>query len=1652
MNWTGITNENQFYSQHYLAEIFSGDVRGVLDAWAERETQAREAARLQGHRDPAWRSPASALGAMAREALQQLETLRRPHAPNERLAIGRALLGQCLQVFDLTCEPQRQPLSEQGDLELPLLAELRNAQGEPLLWVLEAQALGEGEDLDADPLSLKVHPQQLQSLGTTPVSRALQAADAPDWQKLLSTAVFTQARPPRWVLLVSPWQWLLLDRAKFAQHRLLRFDWVELFSRRETETLKAVSVLLHRDSLLDAQGLSLLDTLDENAHKHAYGVSEDLKYALRECIELLGNDAAHQLVVQAREDQRGIYTGARALDPAELSLECLRYMYRLLFLFYIEARPELGYAPVDSEVYLKGYSLESLRDLELVPLTTETERQGRYLHDSVQMLFRLVAEGTPALTRQSSLLAGSARQTGRDAFQIQPLKSHLFDLTRTPLLSKVVFPNYLLQRVVQLMSLSRPANGKRRRGRISYAQLGINQLGAVYEALLSYRGFFAKEDLYEVKKAGTDPTTLDTGYFVNAQALESYTPEERVYDRDEATGLQHLRLHKRGSFIYRLAGRDREKSASYYTPEVLTRSLVKYSLKELVKEQLDPLPDDRARAERVLQLKVCEPAMGSAAFLNEAINQLGESYLALMQSARGERIPQHVYPQELQKVKMYLADHNVYGVDLNPVAVELAEVSLWLNALSKDRFVPWFGLQLFAGNSLIGARREVFATEQLKRKASDDESWLNQPPSAQPMTQPRKPWQVWHFLVPDSGMASYTDKEAKALYPEQIKSINKWRKAFIQPFDQAELARLENLSAKVEELWQDHAAALARLRKRTTEPYAIYGFEGAGEASDLALKDQALQDLQASDLANTSAYRRLKLVMDYWCALWFWPLQRAESLPSREEWLFDLETVLLGDTVAAGPVGDQHEMFAASLPKQESLRFVDRFGVVNLKRLFAASPRLKLADEIARQRRFFHWNLAFADVFRDNGGFDLILGNPPWIKVEWNSGAVLGDFEPQFVLRDFTAPQMANLREETFERIPELEVAWRGELEESEGTQNFLNATANFLALKGMQTNLYKCFLPRAWANASEKGVSGFLHPEGVYDDSKGGALRELLYVRLRSHFQFQNQHMLFPIGHRVKYSINVYGPPRLAAQFVSIANLFAPNTVDHCFEHDGSGVVGGIKDDDGEDWDETGHQDRIIEVRNAELELFAQLYDEPETPALKARLPALHARPLLDVLRKFAAQPRRLGDLKGQYLSLEMWHETNAQNDGTIRRETRFPMDATEWVLSGPHFFVGNPFYKTPRAVCTEKGHYDELDLNLLPDDYLPRTNYVPACSADEYRARTPKVSWVEEGKDEARRVTDCYRFIARSMLSQPGERTLIPTICPPGVAHIDPCNSTTFCSLTLLVQFAASASSLPFDFFVKSTGNPRFRENIARLLPVFEMASPCLFARMLSLVSLSTAYADLWQSCWQDDFHTQRWSILPNSDHPGARVLRHDFFRSLTPHWQRQNALRSDYARRQALVEIDVLVAQALSLTLDELLTIYRVQFPVMRQYEADTWYGQRGRIVFTPSKGLVGVGLPRTARRTELAEGISYSIDAPTTRAGGTQGEHLRESGVALGWEDIKTLTTGTVTKTFMDDTLPGGPTERFVTYHAPFFKPDREEDYKVAWAFFESEATQ
>lgn len=1703
--FTGIANENEFYSHHYLAEVFKGDIKTRLDAW--------ESAESEHPGEESFRAPYKRLQGWAQKWFSLRGQVARGNDDAERWQLFTQLQAGLLQALGYA-EPPKTPATHELVPGLPV--PLWQLQLPRLAIVPAYQPGAENEDL-------LDHRLQSLHLGGQAVPPAMQRET---WAELLSDAVFGAEQPPRYVLLLGLDHWLLLDRYKWPNNRALRFDWADILDRKDADTLKACAALLHKDCLAPGEGSSLLESLDENAHKHAFGVSEDLKYALREAIELLGNEAARQLDEQASGSKKSVYSGQYKLDPGQLSLECLRLVYRLLFMFYIEARPELGYVPIArSEVYLKGYSLESLRDLERQPLNSPQARDGGYFDATLRRLFKLVAEGCGlgAATQQlSDTVAGA-----KEVFVLAPLDSRLFDDAALPLLAKVRFPNHLWQRVIRLMSEVKPRRRGERPGRVSYQLLSINQLGAVYEALLSYRGFFAADDLYEVKPApkkgraaaadadeggdddGTDddadearPTAsgrrgvgaqnseadkLENAWFVPAGRLTEYHEDERVCDFDD-NGHRKLRLYPKGSFIYRLAGRDRQKSASYYTPQVLTQCLVKYALKEL----LAPENGRVKKADDILTLTVCEPAMGSAAFLNEAVNQLADAYLERKQAEEGRRIPHDEFPQELQKVRMVLADRNVFGVDLNPVAVELAEVSLWLNAIYgeptqdkegnplplKPARVPWFGYQLFAGNSLIGARRQVYRATSVVKGAKP--AWHEEPPRRVTAEAPLGASDIWHFLLPDPGMADYADKDAKKLYPEHFERLRAWRRAFNAPLANHEVARLQQLSAKVQELWHEHMQALARDRARTEDPLDVWPHRKAKSGADAgdeyaplsraqkeAIRRQGLLN-EDGDLATP--FRRLKLVMDYWCALWFWPITQSEHLPAREAWWLEVGAILEGNVVdiAAQSALDLQVAsdeplaplmpevqgtfagFETQLPLQQAAegpRLHDRFGQLRIGKLREAFPRIAVVEAIASGRRFMHWELCFADVLVKRGGFDLILGNPPWLKVEWNEAGVLGEYNPLFAIRGFSATELVSKRSAAFGQFTSLQAAWTDELQEAEGTQSFLNAVQNYPLLKGVQTNLYKCFVPLAWGLGGPQGVTGLLHPEGPYDDPKGGALREAVYARLRKHFQFQNEFQLF-VGTndhgRLRFGLHIYGQVREAVAFQHLSNLFAPSTVDGCYQHDGSGAVGGIKSDDGQ-WNITGHAQRIVHVDDAALGVFAQLYDEPGTPARRARLPALHAQTLNSVLSKLAAWPRRLADLGDGYVSTEMWHETMQQRDGTIARrapgDNAFPATPEDWVLSGPHFYLANPYNKTPRRVCAANMHYDVIDLEVMPDNYLPRSNYVPMSDRVDYLKRTPRVSWLEDGEAVARRVTDYFRLVNREMISPSMERTHIVTVLPPGAAHVNTLLGHAFRTLHDLCGAQAYAQSIVADFRVKSTGMGHANTTLVGQLPIPEAWQADIVARSLALNCLTTHYTPLWEQVYDIQFAEQQWS------QPANLRLRQDFWSNLTGTWTRDSALRSDYARRMALVEIDVLVAQALGLTLDELLLIYRVQFPVMQGYERDTWYDIHGRIVFTNSKGLVGVGLPRKG-----------AAKTPKTRIAPPDGKP-REGN--FGWEDLWEYTAtpqggqpkvpdGTViTQWVTDDTLPGGPRTVERRYVAPFARANREDDYRIAWAFFEAQ---
>jgi hypothetical protein len=1619
MNLVGITNENEFYTNHYLSEIFEKDTSDQISSWQEKENQ-----------DENYKTPFKKLRGIGPSYLELLKELNKKNSKIEdKIKAQRDFMKLFLDIFDYEYKQQS---IEIDDFSVQLLSSVSKSDGLPYLYIVESFC-----EEECDILTTTLKKEQLKELDIFNAEL--------NFDSIITSHIFTQNFPPRWVMLVNAYQIVLIERAKWAQKRYLRFDIKDIIERKEDNTLKALSILLHKDTIAPTDGLSLLDTLDENSHKHAFGVTEDLKYSLRSAVELLGNEALYY-----HQKNSSDFLNTPNLE-SDLTRESLRYMYRLLFLFYIESRPELGFIPSKSQAFIKGYSLETLRDLELMPLLTDSDKNGYFFDESIRLYFDMIFNG-----RESHRV----NLTGKELFSIAPLKSHLFDPAKTPLLNGVKLRNHIWQEIIQSLSLSREQKGKNQRGRISYANLGINQLGAVYEALLSYKGFIAKEDLFEVKKADSNPTELENAYFVNESQLSEYHENERVYDD------KILRRYPKGTFIYRLAGRDREKSASYYTPEVLTKSLVKYALKELL--EIDDQGTIGKKADEILNLIVCEPAMGSAAFLNEAINQLSEAYLHQKQIESGNKIAHDKYTEELQRVKMYIADNNVYGIDLNPTAVELAEISLWLNAMftweedkKRKTFIPWFGFQLENGNSLIGARREVYDISTLNATKKDLLWYADAPKRLSPKTLWKtekrevslaqstgslfddptklplvtvdekeetksagrtKDREVYHFLLGDEGMAAYSDKVVKTLKKDQIESINKWRKEFIKPYNKEEVKILLDLSLSIDKLWQEHTRHINDMKKKTTDPLKVWGQPKADQfkQTDISYKDRVFeQEKLTQNIKSSSPYMRLKTVMNYWCSLWFWPIDDADTLPSRADFLTDI--AILVKKQDGMVMSLDKELFSDTIDDDIRSSQLSILGVLDVEEFIAKNPRLQVVEKVSNTQKFLHWELEFADIFAKNGGFDMVLGNPPWLKVEWNEGGIMGEANPLFDIRNFSASKLNSLRFETFENYPKLLNDYITEFENSISSQNFLSSHTNYPLIDG-KANLYKCFLPLGWKLANTKGINGFITPEGIYDDPKGGNLRKVIYKKLKYHFQFKNELLLFQeVSHTRKYSINIFSNYNNKISFINISDLFLPKTIDESLLSKNNLPVLGLKDENN-NWNIKGSKNRVIHIDEKSLKILKNLYEKQEINFLESKLPMIFSVEILNVLERLSTYPKKLYEIENEFFSTDMWNETTDCSNGMIKRDTCFHGKESnkEIIYSGPHFFVSNPIYKNPRKICTKSSEYDVIDLTFISNDYIPRTNY-RALSSD-FNNKIP----IAKFKNNTDKVTNFFKISSSKMIDTSLERTYQIAILSKNIMHINGVRSYITDNIELLTNIATYGMSLIADFFVKSTGVSNFGNTQFYLFPNIKLRKNTIL-RSLSLNCVTSYYTELYEELFNEEFKYDSWSK------PNDPRLNHNFFKNLTPNWQRDVALRTDYERRQALVEIDVLVAQELGLTLEELKTIYRIQFPVLKQNENETFYDMNGRIVFTVSKGLVGVGLPRKANKNDTPCKIVIN------------GETVEEK--LLGWEDIIDMEEGEIHRTIIDDTTPDGPMERTIIYKAPFAKCDREKDYEIAWKYFE-----
>lgn len=1051
-----IHNVGEYYSSHYLDTTFSKDAQKFTSSWKEAGAAASPR-QLQKLAQRYFKAKA--------QAIEELDWNQRHNAGVE-IQSWHSYLLQAIGYNDL--EAMDLPV-ESGDVYVPILGLLQRF-GQPWLVVCESVfCIPDGSLPDGaaseDPLEGKPLLEQLVDSNHKLVQG--------DWGRAIGE-IFKTEEPPRWVMILAGSRILLIDRKTYANGRWLAFDLDEAFGRNEKTTFEQIATFLSRETLApDSESVELLhDTLGEQSHKLAHGVTENLQVAVREAIELLANEwvsdrRRRSLGMINLRPEEALPDGSTTVTAEQLRHEALTFVYRLIFCFYAEAHgAELGVLPINDDAYRLGYSLEALRDLELVPLS-EQSAEGTYFQTHLNRLFTLVHEGFRPLQQEENpdqlqLLLAQQQRT----FELPPLTATLFDPKATPLLSRAQLSNRCLQKVIRLLSLSYDEKTKTT-GRVNYADLGINQLGAVYEGLLSYKGMFAEQDFIQVKRAQDE--------FSKSKTQTWFVPKERLeeFKQDEVERIEGKpQIYPKGSFILHLSGLDREQSASYYTPEVLTKCLVEETLRPLLQ---DYTPED---ADKILQLTVCEPAMGSGAFLNEAANQLAQKYLELKQKQLNQSIEPADFPDELRRVRHYITTRNLYGVDLNPTAVELGALSLWLNSMHRAKLnhedgteewvrgaTPWFGLRLRAGNSLIGARRAVWTKTQLLAGVhlkSGNEAV--EPRQLQPGEQRGKN-EVYHYLVFDPDMVPTAgDALVKQFHPQEVQQAKDWlRKEVKSKWTEAEV----NLALAVSDLIDQHEQQYAKERLAALEKTACPGSVWPQPPATKAGPSLALQEEVKAKLESTSgSFQRLKLLMDSWCALFFWSMDEVEALPRREDYL-EAAQILLAREGDLSIKALRCNFDGANLLKATAQTDLDT------DLLCAAVSWYRVSREVAEQERFQHWELAFSEVLgcdaSQSKGFDVILGNPPWLKVSWADAALLYDLNAILGVRE---ARSAELNEER-PQLLKYELKRRIYLDAQQsslGTVAFLNCHRIYEALRGSQTNLYKNFIVKSWALLGQDG------------------------------------------------------------------------------------------------------------------------------------------------------------------------------------------------------------------------------------------------------------------------------------------------------------------------------------------------------------------------------------------------------------------------------------------------------------------------------------------------------------------------------------------------------------------------------------------------------
>jgi hypothetical protein len=455
-------------------------------------------------------------------------------------------------------------------------------------------------------------------------------------------------------------------------------------------------------------------------------------------------------------------------------------------------------------------------------------------------------------------------------------------------------------------------------------------------------------------------------------------------------------------------GNARKTTGSYYTPDSLVQVLLDSALEPVIADTIARNPGNTVEA--LLGLSIVDPACGSGHFLLAAARRLA-AHLARLQ-ANGTPSGAE-YRHALRQV----VGKCIYGVDLNPMAVELCKVSLWMEAVEPGLPLTFLNSHIQHGNALLGTTPELMA------KGIPDAAW--------------------------EPIEGDDRKVASAL-----KKRNKQEASGQRSFDT---------------LWTSPADNGAQAVTKAVNELEV--------APDADAAELARKEAKWEGILTSQEYRQQKFVADAWCAAFVWPKQLgplAEVAPTNELW--------------------------------RQLR--DGQG---------RPPELtrKTVEELAQQYRFFHWHLQYPQVFA-KGGFDVVLGNPPWERVKIQEQEFFAERSPE-IANAVNASARKKLIAALLTEQPQLWREWCLASRKAEGESHALRQSGRYPLCGKGDVNTYTLFAEHNLAALCQRGRAGFIVPTGIAtDDTTKDFFTNLIDGgRLAALYDFQSGPGLFgAIGH----------------------------------------------------------------------------------------------------------------------------------------------------------------------------------------------------------------------------------------------------------------------------------------------------------------------------------------------------------------------------------------------------------------------------------------------------------------------------------------------------------------------------------------------------------